>query len=75
MFPEHWLFYDGDLNKVKAEIAKNVLISNNMNFHQYQAYVKSMQAFKKYMKEREKKPESLDYVVKYGAVDPHVEGF
>ena len=72
MFPEHWLFYDGDLNKVKAEVAKNVLISNNLTFSQYQVYVKSMQAFKKYMQARDKKPESLDYVVKYGAVDPHV---
>jgi hypothetical protein len=32
LFPEHWLFYDGDLNKVRAEIAKNVLLAKNMSF-------------------------------------------
>lgn len=32
LFPEHWLFYDGDLNKVRAEIAKNVLLAKNMDF-------------------------------------------
>lgn len=32
LFPEHWLFYDGDLNKVRAEIAKNVLIGNGLSF-------------------------------------------
>lgn len=32
IFPEHWVFYDGDLNKVRAEIAKNVLIGGGLPF-------------------------------------------
>ncbi len=32
LFPEHWMFYDGDLNRVKAEIAKNVFLAKNMTF-------------------------------------------
>lgn len=52
MFPEHWLFYDGDLNKVRAEIAKNVLIGNGLDFKEYQKFTKKFNAFKNYMKLR-----------------------
>ena len=38
LFPEHWLFYDGDLNKVRAEIAKNVILAKNMSFKEYKQY-------------------------------------
>jgi len=30
--PAHWVFYDGDLDKVRAEIAKNVILAKNMPF-------------------------------------------
>lgn len=46
LFPEHWLFYDGDLNKVRAEIAKNVILAKNMDFKEYQAYRLKFQRFK-----------------------------
>ena len=46
LFPEHWVFYDGDLNKVKAEIAKNVILAKNMNFDQYKQYTVKFEAFK-----------------------------
>jgi hypothetical protein len=32
LFPERWMFYDGDLNKVRAEIAKNVILAKNMSY-------------------------------------------
>lgn len=35
LFPEHWLFYDGDIGKVRAEIAKNVLMAGGLNFKEY----------------------------------------
>lgn len=54
LFPEHWIFYDGDLNKVRAEIAKNVLIGNGLTFEEYQNYSKKFSAFKKYMELRKK---------------------
>ena len=57
MFPEHWLFYDGDLKKVRAEIAKNVLIAKNMSFQEYQGYRKKFDAFKKYLKNQNIQPE------------------
>lgn len=38
LFPEHWLFYDRDLNKVRAEIAKNVILAKNMSFKEYKEY-------------------------------------
>jgi hypothetical protein len=49
LFPEHWLFYDGDLNKVRAEIAKNVILAKNMSFQEYQIYRERFQNFKEYL--------------------------
>ena len=49
LFPEHWMYYDGDLNKVRAEIAKNVLIGGGMNFEEYNSYAKKFRAFKNLM--------------------------
>ena len=72
LFPEHWLFYDGDLNKVRAEIAKNVLMGNGLSFLEYNFYAKRFKAFKNFMEERRKGPESLEYNVKYDGVDPHI---
>ena len=49
LFPEHWKFYDGDLNKVRAEVAKNVMIANGLGFNEYQVYAKSINEFKAYL--------------------------
>ena len=38
LFPEHWLFYDGDLNKVRAEIGKNIILAKNMSYKEYKVY-------------------------------------
>ena len=75
LFPEHWVFYDGDLNKVKAEIAKNVILAKNMNFDQYKQYTVKFEAFKLYLKARQPQPEVGKYNVDYKQIDSHVEGF
>ena len=59
------MFYDGDLNKVRAEIAKNVLMAQGMDFAQYSLYAKKFQAFKNLMEDRRKIPDSLSYEVNY----------
>ena len=75
MFPEHWMFYDGDLNKVRAQIAKNVLFGEGLSFQEYQIYAKRLAAFKNLMQQRRKIPDALEYEVNYDALDPHIEGF
>jgi hypothetical protein len=72
LFPEHWLFYDGDLNKVRAEIAKNVILGKGMDFDTYKRYALRFDAFKEYLKSREPQPEVGEYDVKFIQVDSHV---
>ena len=43
------MYYDGDMNKVRAEIAKNVLLADGMSFNEYQVHVKRFNAFKERM--------------------------
>lgn len=59
------MYYDGDLNKVRAEIAKNVLIGGGMNFEEYNSYAKKFRAFKNLMEERRRLPDGLEYEVNY----------
>lgn len=56
LFPEHWEFYDGDLNKVRAELAKNVLLAGGMNFQEYQKHAKQVNSFKEYLKRQKHTP-------------------
>lgn len=65
MFPEHWEFYDGDLNKVRAEVAKNVLLAGGMGFEEYRRYAKQVGEFKEFLKRQRKMPEVGEYEVKY----------
>lgn len=32
LYPEHWEFYDGDINTIRAELAKNVLVAGGLSF-------------------------------------------
>ena len=72
LFPEHCLFYDGDLKKVRAEIAKNVLLVKGMSFQEYKQYATKFRAFKKYLEDERRMSEGLEYDVKYDQLDPHI---
>jgi hypothetical protein len=57
---------------VRAEIAKNVLLSGKMSYNEYKEYRQKFRRFKEYLELQRKQPEVGEYEVEYTAIDPHV---
>ena len=72
LYPEHWEFYDGDLNRVRAELAKNVLIGGGMSFDEYKKYTRQMQVFKEYLIRQRRMPEVGEYDPSYKLQDQNI---
>ena len=59
--PDTWVYYDVDLDAVRAELAKNVFMSGRMNAVEFKEHSEFLHLLEEHLKRRDKRPEHGDY--------------
>lgn len=63
-FPERWQFYDVNLNAVREEAAKNVLISGKLSQEEFLRHENFMNLLSEHIRRNQPQPEAGDYDAK-----------
>ena len=64
--PDTWVYYDVDLDAVRAELAKNVFMSGRMNATEFKEHSEFLHLLEEHLKRNERRPEHGEYEKPYG---------
>ncbi len=64
--PDTWVYYDVDLDAVRAELAQNVFMSGRMNATEFKEHSEFLHLLEEHLKRKDRRPEHGDYEKPFG---------